>query len=72
MVSVTLTNSCPHSRLTALQASSTASTTTPSRHAFERRVEDVKPMKRYDITSESLFRQTRFFEPAEKLLAIST
>lgn len=35
------------SRLTAPQASSTASTTTPLRHAFERRVEDVKPMKRY-------------------------
>lgn len=30
-----------------MQTSSTASTTTPLRHAFERRVEDVKPLKRY-------------------------
>lgn len=34
-------------RLTAPQASSTASTTTPLRHAFDRRAEDVKPLKRY-------------------------
>lgn len=33
--------------LTLVYASSTASTTTPSQHAFERRVDEIKPSKRY-------------------------